>query len=81
MAHSEVCPICKGKGTVVKDVGGGIGKEDLPCHGCSGKGWITIQDGNIQWYPSYPVYPQPIYPHYPYITYTCGASNMCKKEV
>ena len=81
MSHSEICPVCKGKGKL-KDPEN-IEHSDIPCHGCQGLGWVTLQDDNIRWYPSYPVYPLPIYPNYPYepyITYTCSASNMCKKE-
>ena len=54
MAHSEICPVCKGKGKL----------EDKPCHGCAGLGWITIQDNNSQWYPVYPSYP--VYPGWPW---------------
>jgi len=32
--HSERCPVCKGKGKV----------EAKQCHGCGGKGWITVGD-------------------------------------
>ncbi len=28
MAHAEKCPVCNGIG----------------CHGCGGKGWVTIHD-------------------------------------
>ena len=38
MAHSEICPICKGSGKIKKDT----------CHGCGGKGWIEVNDYNIQ---------------------------------
>ena len=48
MAHAQKCPICSGEGTVEKDIGHGIGREDLTCHGCGGKGWITIQDNDQQ---------------------------------
>jgi DnaJ-class molecular chaperone len=34
--HSEICPVCMGKGKI-KD-----GVEEVPCHGCSGKGWIVV---------------------------------------
>lgn len=52
MAHAERCPVCGGSGKLRDD-----GKTTCPmpktCHGCSGKGWITVQDS---------VYPHPIRP-------------------
>ena len=60
MSHAEKCPVCEGSGKFEK-------KE---CHGCSGKGWIIIQDNVgsiIYYYPQYipPVYSPPYYPGYP----------------
>lgn len=48
-----MCPVCLGKGKY----------EGNNCHGCSGKGWITIQDEVHQRRP-YPYYPK-IYPTAP----------------
>jgi hypothetical protein len=31
MSHADKCPICKGK-------------KKPDCHGCSGKGWVTVSD-------------------------------------
>lgn len=42
MSHAEKCPVCEGEGRLKKVVGGGIGSEDLLCHGCDGKGWVTV---------------------------------------
>lgn len=47
MNHAEICPVCKGTGqfreyndyafyTYIQST----------CHGCSGKGWITVSDSN-----------------------------------
>ena len=75
MSHSEICPVCKGKGKKVKAVEGSIKTENISCHGCEGKGWITIHDNNIQWYPSYPqpvpIPSWPIYPDPNQPTWTC----------
>jgi len=57
MAHAEKCPLCGGEGVV-------IGQPNK-CHGCDGKGWVTVQDGDrepcvpVPWYPVYPTYPYP----------------------
>lgn len=32
MSHAEICPICKGTGKLEKRI----------CHGCDGKGWVTV---------------------------------------
>ena len=32
--HAEKCPVCYGNGSIKKD--------NSPCHGCSGKGWILV---------------------------------------
>ncbi len=82
MAHSEKCPVCEGNGKY----------EKKDCHGCNGKGWITIQDngsGIIYYYPQYIplVYSPPYYPVYPGTTndpqwtYTIGADSVSREIV
>lgn len=52
MSHSEICPVCGGAGkirTYLDPLGFGYstsGKTytEKTCHGCQGKGWITIED-------------------------------------
>lgn len=53
MAHSERCPVCEGsgKGVLAWTEGsaamGEVGNSVLrhyPCHGCGGKGWVTVED-------------------------------------
>lgn len=34
LAHAETCPVCRGKGSLLGDT----------CHGCGGKGWVTVED-------------------------------------
>lgn len=59
MSHSEICPVCGGAGkikTYLDPLGFGYstsGKTytEKICHGCQGKGWITIEDK--QWQPVY----------------------------
>lgn len=50
MAHAEICPICKGTGKKKKDI---MITEEI-CNGCSGKGWVTVQDPIIHYFPIYP---------------------------
>lgn len=51
-----ICPVCNGSGKY----------NDKECHGCNGKGWVTIGTD----YPVQPIYPiQPIYPYPPYAPY------------
>lgn len=38
MSHEEVCPLCKGTGQYFSE--GAV--TDQKCHGCDGKGWITV---------------------------------------
>ena len=43
MSHAETCPVCGGSGKLSGD-----DRSPMPicqtCHGCSGRGWVTIQD-------------------------------------
>jgi len=47
MAHAEKCPVCGGSGGYkgMPDPGSTviIGPW-ITCHGCSGRGWVTVQD-------------------------------------
>jgi len=49
MAHVEKCPVCEGRGYVQHlDNPGLAGTQtahNVPCHGCGGKGWVTVEDG------------------------------------
>ena len=49
MAHSDICPVCESSGKYKR-------KE---CHGCDGKGWITV---GTDCTPIPYIYPQPYYP-------------------
>jgi len=55
MAHAEKCPVCDGSGQY----------EFRECHGCGGKGWITVEDCNLGHVPNFiqPYY-TPYYPSY-----------------
>jgi hypothetical protein len=67
MTHSEICPVCGGKGTVPMNNPSGwtpVTTSGEPpqktCHGCSGRGWVEVND--------MPYYlPQPDY-YPPYVT-------------
>jgi DnaJ-class molecular chaperone len=45
MVHAELCPVCQGRGVVASPKPLETGKE-IPCHGCGGTGWVTVQDSN-----------------------------------
>ncbi len=56
--HAEICVVCCGKGK--------IGTPEIICHGCDGKGWIEVLNGNPFPQPiPIPIYPCPI-PWIPY---------------
>lgn len=47
--HTELCPVCMGKGTICNCPGGTplyLHPSCPTCHGCSGKGYIVISGGN-----------------------------------
>lgn len=49
--HAEICPVCKGAGKYKDYSNGSYGTSviymECVCHGCKGKGWITVND-NIE---------------------------------
>ena len=40
-SHAERCPVCHGAGKVKPK---GLGEPEKQCHGCGGRGWVTVQD-------------------------------------
>lgn len=42
-SHVEICPICKGKGTIQDNVNI-TAIITRTCHGCNGYGWVTVKD-------------------------------------
>lgn len=46
MAHAEKCPVCGGLGKVpcAEKCGSTASNDLVTCHGCGGKGWVTVQD-------------------------------------
>ena len=52
-----ICPVCSGTGKY----------QELVCHGCSGKGWVEVQDFSdyFRVVPQPPTIP-PYQPYYPY---------------
>lgn len=56
MSHAEKCPVCDGKGTVTIGTNTTIGSYEKVCHGCNGRGWVTVQDLSRTKYPV-PLYP------------------------
>lgn len=59
------CPVCDGSGKYRATDGNGAWVES-PCHGCGGKGWVTVPDDDAGGYRYVPTYPQfPYYPTYP----------------
>ena len=43
-SHAEICPICNGRGKVTEDFDTSGELDKRTCHGCGGKGWITVQN-------------------------------------
>jgi DnaJ-class molecular chaperone len=43
MSHAEICPICNGRGTVPNAMDN-TSTAEVTCHGCNGKGWVTVED-------------------------------------
>ena len=46
-SHAEICPVCKGTGKYVQQLNPtnttGINSSiSFTCHGCNGKGWVTV---------------------------------------
>lgn len=41
MAHAEICPVCAGRG-LIHSAGTSGTMPDTTCHGCGGKGWVTV---------------------------------------
>ncbi len=44
---ADRCPVCYGKGKMPYDgsSSGSIGTMMQACHGCNGKGWVTVPEG------------------------------------
>ena len=64
MNYAQKCPVCEGSGKY----------NDNTCHGCEGKGWVTVQNDRQK-----PPIPQ--WPDYwgPWITY-CTATISDKSD-
>jgi len=43
MSHAEKCPVCGGSGQMPKGHTM-TGVAYKPCHGCKGKGWVSVPD-------------------------------------
>jgi len=89
MAHAERCPICNGNGTIktTQDDGTTLGSVELQetCHGCDGKGWVTVSDGQGYYGDHYndpPIYDP--FPRWPYPWRISGGTNeiiTCEIEI
>ena len=44
--RAVICPVCCGKGTIIKGSLSGISSsnEEVTCHGCGGSGWVIVPD-------------------------------------
>ena len=47
MAHAETCPTCWGKGKIKESFDTGV--DNKTCHGCLGKGWVSVADAPQSW--------------------------------
>ncbi|MBI9078339.1 MAG: hypothetical protein JEY79_17230 [Pseudodesulfovibrio sp.] len=46
MAHAEICPVCMGRGTYATakpETSTTVTTTERVCHGCGGKGWVTVE--------------------------------------
>lgn len=43
MTHAQRCPVCHGSGKLPDD-GKTSAISEETCHGCHGRGWVTVQD-------------------------------------
>ena len=57
MSHSEICPLCKGKG-IIDNYKLLKSRRNDKCHGCDGKGWVSVEDKQQPYIRPY----EPIYP-------------------
>jgi len=63
MAHSEICPVCQGKGKLEdKQVTHG----EKTCHGCNGRGWVEVQDSGFPFISCEPPEPKIFEPYWAY---------------
>jgi len=44
MSHSELCPVCNGRGWVIIEDSCGTALVTETCHGCNGTGWVVVPD-------------------------------------
>ena len=47
MSKAQICPVCTGDGKILKSFKAGITtmkKKEETCHGCGGRGWVTVGD-------------------------------------
>ena len=46
MSKAQTCPVCMGKGKVYnsESLEKTYQEKEKTCHGCGGKGWVTVQD-------------------------------------
>ena len=59
MNHAEKCPVCNGTGKISTGNSSTAGPVEEVCHGCGGKGWVTVEDSWGYYSPSTltPFYP------------------------
>ena len=41
---AEICPVCDGSGIYTYETEGE--EVDTQCHGCDGRGWVEVSEGN-----------------------------------
>lgn len=46
--HAEQCPVCDGSGTITDIPDPSITSVSFPkpCHGCDGKGWVSVGEAS-----------------------------------
>lgn len=59
MYHAEVCPVCNGSGkykeySYFREQTTSQNYIEKVCHGCQGKGWISVRGNDLEYNEQYP---------------------------
>lgn len=52
MARAVECPVCHGKGKIIDEDSNSLNVKKQ-CHGCGGRGWVTVPEEKIAYRPEF----------------------------